>query len=397
MAERKQVPIFESCYKIVQYLKKNTDKEHPTTQAAMRKDSSISEYLGAKETSNSYINQIALALNSDANGSLNKAKDWRVVFDAFSEVHGTQKNKTTSSEYVNLEKLPIRNLYYNQEFSYDELDKIIECISLSDTLDDKTSKKLIKKIKNELATIYYEEKSSNICKIEPERIVDSEYYRKNIKTIETAIENNVKLTFYYNGIDIEKKLERESLSKEIVSPYYLVAHNGKYYVVACKDSFMGKNYKKVMSIWRVDLMSEVRLFTDSSDKSNEKATAKNEVQNLPQEWSDDFHFSHMNMASDSPVEVTFKLLELPRVDDISRSDKYSHTFLFDTFGSRYKCKTNRAGDEIVTVECAPSEMVNWALHYSDRVEILEPDFLKHDIKERVRNLSKMYLKDDSNG
>ena len=26
MAERKQIPIFESCYKITEYLKKNTDK-----------------------------------------------------------------------------------------------------------------------------------------------------------------------------------------------------------------------------------------------------------------------------------------------------------------------------------------------------------------------------------
>ena len=44
MAERKQIPIFESCYKITEYLKKNTDKDHPTTQAAMRKDETVSQY-----------------------------------------------------------------------------------------------------------------------------------------------------------------------------------------------------------------------------------------------------------------------------------------------------------------------------------------------------------------
>ena len=49
MAERKQIPIFESCFKITEYLKKNTDKEHPTTQAAMRKDENVSAFLGAKE------------------------------------------------------------------------------------------------------------------------------------------------------------------------------------------------------------------------------------------------------------------------------------------------------------------------------------------------------------
>ena len=88
MAERKQIPIFESCYKITEYLKKNTDKDHPTTQAAMRKDETVSQYLGAKETSNSYINQIALALNSD-NGELLKEKD----LDAYNKIHPNNRKR----------------------------------------------------------------------------------------------------------------------------------------------------------------------------------------------------------------------------------------------------------------------------------------------------------------
>ncbi len=392
MAERKQIPIFESCYKIAEYLKKNTDKDHPTTQAAMRKDESVSAYLGAKETSNSYINQIALALNSDNNGELLKEKDWRVVFDAFSSVHGSKKSKTPV-EYTSIDKLPIRNLYYNQAFSYEELDKIIEAIALSDSLDERSAKKLIKKIKEELGTIYYEEKASSVSKIEPERIVDSDYYRKNIKTIENAIENGVRVAFYYNGIDSEGKLERQSLSKEIISPYYLVANNGKYYVVACKDSFMGKNYKKVMSLWRVDLMSEVRIYTDNANKENEKITNKKEVKGLPQKWSDDFHYMHLNMSSDEPVEIKLRVLELPRVDDISRSDKYSYTFLFDAFGSHFSVNKTKNGEEIVTVNCSPSEMVNWALKYSDRVEVLEPQIVRVEVRERVKKLSRMYVGD----
>ena len=392
MAERKQIPIFESCYKIAEYLKKNTDKDHPTTQATMRKDENVAAYLGAKETSNSYINQIALALNSDDKGDLLKEKDWRIVFDAFSYVHGSKKTGTPV-EYTSIDKLPIRNLYYNHPFSYDELDKIIEAIRLSDSLDEKTSKKLVKKLKEELGTAFYEEKASATCKIEQERIVDKDYYHKNIKTIENAIDNGVRVTFYYNGINSEGKLERESLSKEIISPYYLVANNGKYYVVACKDSFMGKNYKKVMSLWRVDLMTEVRIYSDSDNKNNEKITNKKDVQGLPLKWSDDFHYAHINMSSDEPTEIKFKLLDLPRVDDISKSDKYSYTFLFDTFGSRFTVKNVKGVGEVVTVTCSPSEIVNWALHYSDRVEVLEPAFVKRDIRERVKQLSKMYMGD----
>jgi hypothetical protein len=99
------------------------------------------------------------------------------------------------------------------------------------------------------------------------------------------------------------------------------------------------------------------------------------------------------MASDEPIEITLKVLELPRVDDISHSDKYSLTFLFDTFGSRYKVKKTKDDEAIVTVSCSPSEMINWALHYSDRVEVLEPDIVRLEIRERVKNLSKIYLGD----
>ena len=47
--------------------------------------------------------------------------------------------------------------------------------------------------------------------------------------------------------------------------------------------------------------------------------------------------------------------------------------------------------ETVTVNCSPSEIVNWALKYSDRVEVLEPQIVRVEIRERVRALTKMYV------
>jgi hypothetical protein len=156
---------------------------------------------------------------------------------------------------------------------------------------------------------------------------------------------------------------------------------------------MGKNYKKVMSLWRVDLMSEVRAYSDSANKENEKITNKKDVHGLPQKWSDDFHYSHLNMSNDEPIEIKLKVLELPRVDDISRSDKYSYTFLYDTFGSHFTVNKSKKDGETVTVNCSANEMVNWALKYSDRVEVLEPEIVRVEIRERVRALNKMYIGD----
>ena len=48
--ELKKASKVERMFKILEYLKKNTDREHPVRQSDMRNDPEISEYLGDKET-----------------------------------------------------------------------------------------------------------------------------------------------------------------------------------------------------------------------------------------------------------------------------------------------------------------------------------------------------------
>ena len=52
MAKRKiQKPTrFERMYKVWDYLRKNTDRRHPTSIAKMRKDENINAYIGDKES-----------------------------------------------------------------------------------------------------------------------------------------------------------------------------------------------------------------------------------------------------------------------------------------------------------------------------------------------------------
>ncbi len=393
MAKRKQDPIFLSCYKITEYLKKNTDKNHPTTQAQMRKDKSIVEFLGAKETSNSYINQIALTLNSDENGDLKKEKYWKVNFDAFTEVHAqTDGKKKKKCPYVNEDKLPIRNLYYNQEFSEDDIDKIIESIQLSDVLSEKMQKKLIKKIKEELATVFYQEKTATLKKLNPHINIEYETFRKNISVIEEAIKNNVMVSFYFNKVGEYKRFERVSITKEVVSPYYLAEYNGRYYLIASKESFMGKNFKRTMSVWRVDLMTEVRIPGKNETQGilGDTATPKEKITDLPQEWTEDFLYKHINFSPETPVEITMRLHELNRIDDISKTDTYGLTFLSDAFGETYEYKKTRAGDVLVKVKTSPTEIVDWAIAHSNRVEVTEPEFVRKNIAERVKELNKIY-------
>lgn len=89
MAKRKlnRAARFERMFKIWEYLKNNTDREHPTTQAEMRKSTEVAEFIGDKETFNRLIKDMARAMNSDEFG-YKQEKDWKIYFHDFQKYYG---------------------------------------------------------------------------------------------------------------------------------------------------------------------------------------------------------------------------------------------------------------------------------------------------------------------
>lgn len=133
-----------------------------------------------------------------------------------------------------------------------------------------------------------------------------------------------------------------------------------------------------MSIWRVDLMTEMEILGDV------KAMQKRDVENLPQEWDENFPLYHLNMGFDKPIPITLR---------VYRGEKLGadYTFLYDWFGNTFRYLHTKPEEDIVQVTCSPFSMVNWALQYSDRVEVLEPKDVRDKVAEKVRNLMKRYL------
>lgn len=54
---------FERAYRLLEYLRENTDREHPITQAELRKNPETHSYMGGKETSRDLIIRMVLAMN----------------------------------------------------------------------------------------------------------------------------------------------------------------------------------------------------------------------------------------------------------------------------------------------------------------------------------------------
>lgn len=394
---------FERMFKIWDYLRNNTDCDHPTTQAEMRKAHEVSEFIGNKETFNRLIKDMARSMNSDEFG-YKPEDEWKIYFHDFKKYYGDNaeeydKEDESGSdegydEYGDL-TMRIDGLYYNRTFSYDEINSIIDGILSTKTLDTKSAGALIEKVERNLTTKFYKKGPKQIFKVREPELVDRELLRTNLLTIQKAIDNNVQISFRFNGYTYHKRLEPVRDRKDIVSPYYIVASGGRYYLLACKEMLIKGESIKNMSIWRIDLMTDMEIpgINEKMGIRGQSGIPKREVENLPMEWTEDFQLKHLNMSFDNPVWVTLRIKSPKQENDPTRRVRPDYTFLHDWFGDNFKyIETEKSApyDDIVRVECSPYAMANWALQYSGRVEVLEPESIRNAVIEKIKALNTKY-------
>lgn len=386
------IPQFVRAYRILQYLQQHTDADHPTTQAEMRNadgqkmhKTNMKKYMGSRETSNSLIHFLAEALNCDVDESLLPEDEWQIVFDDYTKRYGKKSDVDTEddeSEYVILpngkkqrKATPICNLYYQSPFSHEEIDALIEGVWFSKTLRNEKREQIVKKIKKHLTNKYYKDRYQGVQGIKEPIIGDRILLEENLDIIREAIGKNKKLTFQFNGYDRRRNLIHVGDWRRVVSPYYITAYNGHYYLIGGWDSKWGKDPK--MCIYRIDLMTELEILPD-------KRLPKREVVGLPYEWNEEFALSHLNMFHDNPEHIKLKITCEP----------HQWTFLYDWFGDKFTSVSTKDGD-FVTVYCSPQAMVYWALYYCDRVEVLSPEHVRKEVQKKIKELSEKYKDSDN--
>lgn len=386
----------ERAYRILEYLRKNSDSEHTVTQAALRRVPDLEKYLGDKETYNDTIVKLAMAMNLEEHGAKPES-EWKIIFKDFQKIYGYNEiDENEDDAFEEQTKMKIRGLYYNHTFSYSEINSLIEGVLFSRTLDSKTANELVEKIESNLTTNFYPKGARCICKVQEPVLADKEVLRKNLLTIQQAIDDNVQISFVFNGYNREKQLVANHNYRDVVSPYYIVASSGRYYLLACKELTYSEKTIRNMSIWRIDLMSEIEI-PNRHDKLGIKgieAIKKRDVENLPQSWSEDFQLSHLNMSFDNPVKVKLKVKSPKHPDDPSKPLRADYTFMYDWFGDTFryvKTEESYPYDDIVEVRCSPFAMANWAMQYCDRVEVLEPQSVRDMVVEKVKNMMSKYI------
>ena len=394
---------FEKCYRILEYLRENTNEEHRLNQKDLREKGKLDEYIVDKGSFNDYINTMAETLNYDESG-IKEEKDWQLVFDAFVREFGDDHLDDDTELYWHIEnddgvlpRRPVKNIYYNPVFSYEEIDQIEEGILFSKTISTKRAKELIAKIEKNLTNKFYRSEAKNICTVYEPNLTDRALLQKNLRLISEAINRHIQITMIFCSYNLKKKLEPSTGRKQYLSPYYLVAYSGRYYLLCAYETPGKADAYHQMYILRVDLMKDVELpeyEPDNGKKRGIPVTPKEKVKNLPREWDDRFQISHLNMTYGEPVLITLRINRFETDQKTGEIRELPYTFLHDWFGDTYQhlgADPKDKGYDLVRVRCPVFAMENWALQYSSRVEVLEPAEVREAVKKKVKALTEKYL------
>lgn len=298
-------------------------------------------------------------------------------------------------------KLQLRSFRYNQIFSFAELNQVIEGVLFLKSIDDESKEKIIRKLitlssKNfPKYSPYISENTRTISKkiagVFEDSRVDEIALKNNLQVIRTAIEANkgsgLKISFYFNGYDENKKLKARvdangAKLRYVVNPYYIIMYNGKPYLICATEPHDN------VAIYRIDLMSEITTEIKASlakdgKMINEKRRPKSEIKGLPMEWNSKeaskFQTEHLYMYYGKPESISLKI------------DKDRYTLLHDYFGDRYQFVEHIDDTwDCIEVECVPDAMISWAMQCSDFVEVLQPESLRQRILGKCKSLAERY-------
>ena len=252
-----------------------------------------------------------------------------------------------------------------RDFEDSELRMLIDGILSSRHITANHSRDLIERICG-LSNRYFRSHIKNIYSVNDWNKTDNQALFYNIELADTAIEQGRQLHYDYNKYGTDKKLHRTS--HQYVSPYQMILHNQRYYLMGYSE------YWKNMIYHRLDHITNMTV-------TERPAT---NIRSLPgYENGIDYRVLSSSMPymfSDKPVRVRM-LADRSVIDQV-----------LDWFGNGIRiAKTEKDEGKVeIVLDASPGAMKLWALQYLQYVEILEPDSLRTAIKACLEDAVKKY-------
>ncbi len=381
---------FKNRIKLIELLKKHTDKEHPLTQAKLRDVSGADSVMGYKNSFTRRLFEIADAYNTNESGQLLDEKEWKIVYPGYKARHSQQVESG------------IRNgkIYYNHRITKTEMDFLIYQVRNTHDFTEEEKRQLEEKLIEELASKHYQLADE---KIPPELIhyfenKDHKLITKNLQLLRKAIEDGYMVEFHMLRLNSIGESERFEKKPYLISPYKIIYYNGDFWLLAnCqREHLYGEEYKYKFSngvtIYRIDKMHSLKIATERlwygvKTKKCRYPYCNEEKIEL---WNDQACFLHKEEFAESgktvsAPEIAFEIIW----DKFPKKERNDYTFIYDAFGNNFKVKK-----KTVYVKASLKFFENWVMQYADKVVVTEDTdaskLIKERIKKKIEEIKKIY-------
>lgn len=244
-------------------------------------------------------------------------------------------------------------------FEDSELKLLIDGVLCSKHITAKHSKDLIDRLCG-LSNKFFRSHVKNVYSVNEWSKTDNQALFYNIELVDIAIEQNRRIAYDYNKIGIDKKLHKSSY--QVVSPYQLILHNQRYYLMAYSE-FWGN-----MVFHRLDRITNMII-------SHKKATP---IRSVPG-YENGIDYKELSSAVPYMYSDTPEWIKL--IADACIVDQ-----IVDWFGTDVRMSTLEDQDKVsVEIKASPNAMEHWAMQYINHVEIISPESLRNRIKEALES------------
>ena len=246
-----------------------------------------------------------------------------------------------------------KGTYFNDQLLSDsELHLLIDSILASKHISQNQSKSLIDRVAS-LSNKYFKKHIKNTYSLSQRGKVHNEQLFNNIEIIDEAIEKNKKVKYTYNKYALDKKLHKSA--DHIVSPYQLLLHNQRYYLMSLDDRWKNMAYHRVDKITNIEITDEDLIDIRTIEGYENGINYKELATQMP-------YFN----STERPEIIEF-YCEEGIVDQIV--DWFGDDVIFNEENNKIKVK----------IKANPVSITYWLLQYIQYIEVISPSYLKERI------------------
>jgi len=267
------------------------------------------------------------------------------------------------------ESYVLTDFYLERDFTDSELRLLIDSILFSKHIPKGQCKKLVEKLSG-LSNQYFKSRVRYI-QMQTDRESANPQLFYTIDVLDEAIAKKRKVHFHYLHFQTDgkrhKKKNPDGTDKEYtVSPFHIVASNGRYYLISHSDS------RGVVTHFRLDRIADISLTDQKALKPEDVEELKNGF-DLPKLMAE-----HVYMYAGKSIPVSFQAKK-SILDD-----------LMDWFGNSIRFEEETEEEVVCRVMVNETAMRRWALQYALYVTVLTPQSLADQLREDLKSALARY-------